>query len=264
MFSVLALTLNSHIKKDSQKYDDLITIESLRDYIIGATAKQPPMICDIINHKTRTMPRVIYSRPHRNMVRIFGIGEAGVLALNAIMVTLYSENRLRVKNVDYTIKNMQIKHDLPLLPFKDGAIHEYTTLTPISVFNDDNYRMFHHYEALHCGGKMRDASKEQKDAFVKAVRNFVNEQIRDFIKYLLSQIMPNKNKSDFLFVDDIMIEWVDFNILPRARYHTEERGMPMITGRFRSNFQLPKFIGLRIGKGFGELSLKSSTMESVA
>jgi hypothetical protein len=36
--------------------------------------------------------------------------------------------------------------------------------------------------------------------------------------------------------------------------------MPMIIGKFRTNFVLPKFVGYKIGKGFGELSLKTNSV----
>lgn len=264
MFTSLTIYLKEHIKKDLQKFDDLITIESVRDYIISATSAQPEMIRNIINLKEREMPKVIYSRPNNNMVRIFGIGDKGIMALNAILATLNGERRLRVKNINYGIRDMKLAYDLPFLPTSTGGWHEYTTLTPISVFNNDNYRMFHHYEMLHCGGKMSNATPQQKAAFTTAIQEFVTHEIRDSIKYMLSQVIPTKRKEDFLFVDHIQIEWDNFTILPRARFHTEENGTPMMIGRFRSNFVLPKFVGLRIGKGFGELSHKRSFMTGAA
>ncbi|MCK9549271.1 hypothetical protein [Aquamicrobium sp.] len=266
MFNVLDIRLTKAIPINTQKHDSIITIESIRDFILKVCDNEPEMIRSIINKKEHSLPHIIYSKPYKNQIRIFSLGDNGRVALNAIYANVVSKGYIKIKNESYKIQGVpKILTDIQTLPTKNGAIHTYTTLTPINIFNKYNHKVFlaianKHFE----GGKnISGGSPAQKKAFYDEISVYVNTQIKDNIRYLLSSLIPGKTKEDFVFVDDIKIEWEKIDII-FEKYHTEEKSMPMIIGKFRSNFALPKFLGYKMGKGFGEISLKSMYNEGVA
>jgi hypothetical protein len=266
MYSVLDIRLLKTVPMNTQKHDSIITIESIRDFVLKVCDNEPDMIRDIINNKERTLPNILYSRPYKNQIRIFSLGDKGRIALNAIFANITSKGYVKIKNESYKIKGIpKILSDIQTLPVRDGSIYTYTTLTPLNIFNRYNHKVFlaianKHFEG---GRNIKGGTPEQKKAFYNEVSIYANEQIKDNIRYLLSSLIPGKSKEEFLFVDDIKIEWEKIDVI-FERYHTEEKPMPMIIGKFKSNFSLPKFLGYKIGKGFGELSLKEKKIEGAA
>jgi len=266
MFNVIHIKLENNIIRDSQKFDSLITVESIRDFILNICDNEPDTIRDIINHKEHTLPKILYSRPYKNMVRIFSLGEEGRMALNSIFVNLMRVGYIKIKNKRYKLKGSPIiETDIATLPVCDGATYTYTTLTPLMVFNKKNHKVLHALAGKHFeqGAYYEKGTPEQQEAFKKDLIEFTNQQIKDGIKYLLSSIIPGKSKEEFEFVESIEIEWEDIRVI-FTKYHTEEKGIPMVTGRFKTNFSMPKFLGYKIGKGFGELSLKKRVGGAVA
>ena len=266
MYSVLDIQLTKEVPMNTQKHDSIITIESIRDFVLKVCDNEPDMIRDIINSKSHTLPNILYSRPYKNQIRIFSLGDKGRVALNAIFANIASKGYVKIKNENYKIKGVpRILSDIQTLPVRDGSLHTYTTLTPLNIFNKHNHKVFlaianKHFE----GGKdIKRGTLQQRKAFFDEIGIYANEQIKDSIRYLLSSLIPGKNKEEFVFVDDIKVEWENIDIV-FERYHTEEKPMPMIIGKFNSNFALPKFLGYKIGKGFGELSLKSKKIQGAA
>lgn len=266
MYSALDIRLTKSVPMNTQKHDSIITIESIRDFVLKVCDNEPDMIRDIINNKEHSLPSILYSRPYKNQIRIFSLGDKGRVALNAIFANIASKGYIKIKNENYKVKGTpKILTDIQTLPVKDGSAHTYTTLTPMNIFNKHNHKVFlaianKHFEG---GRNIKGGSKEQRKAFYGEVSEYVNGQIKDSIRYLLASLIPGKKKEEFLFVDDIKIEWANMEVI-FERYHTEEKPMPMIVGKFKSNFALPKFLGYKIGKGFGEISLKSKKLEGAA
>lgn len=241
----------------NEKYDNLLIVESIRDYIIKICDNEPEYVKNILNYKEHAMPKIIYSRPFKNSVRIFSLGEEGRIALNSIFIKIMSNGYLRIKNKDYKISGTpKLEIDLPFLPTSNGEFNIYTTLTPLNVFNRHNQKVFQAILAKHFGdGNYIDNSKKESVvAFYKEIEIYTAEQMKSSIQYSLSQLMGRK-PSDFEFVNNIKIEWEDINII-HAHYHSEEKALPMVVGKFKSDFTMPKFLGYKIGKGFGEMSYK--------
>lgn len=258
MFACLKIYLDRDIKKDKQKHDSLITIEDIRNNILRLTDTEPEFVKNIINNKKNTMPYIIYSRPYKNQIRIFALTENGKLALNSIFVNLINTGTLKIKDEIYTIKDKPVIDDnISFLPQKASMPVEYTTLTPINIFNKYNMKVFDAIAGRHFGKKrIKDGTLEEKDAFYKDIQGYALVQIKQHIKYMLSNLIEGKRIEDFEFVENIEINWIAFDVFYK-KYHSEEKTIPMVVGRFKSNFVLPKFVGYKIGKGFGELSQKS-------
>jgi len=259
MFACLHINLEKEIKTDNQKFDSLITIEDIRDNIIKLTNDEPLLIKNVINNNKNTMPYIIYSKPYKNQIRIFAMTENGKLALNSIFMNLLQVGTLKIKNEYYKIKGIpQLDDEVSFLPYNNGRINIYTTLTPINIFNRHNMKIYSAIMKKYFPNSMKykDGTVNQQKAFNNELKIYVNSQIKDYMKYMLSKLIKDKNKEDFEFIDNIKIEWEELHVR-YDKYHTEERVIPMITGKFKSDFILPKFIGYKIGKGFGELSLKT-------
>jgi hypothetical protein len=262
MMKCLEITLSKDIIKDRQKFDDLITIESLRDFILSACDDSPTIVKNALNSQTHSLVSVIYSRPHKEMVRIFGLGENGDLAINSIFVKLSTLSYVKIKNEKYAIKRILINPKIDYLAIDNGINNIYTTLTPINIFNKHNYKIFKGIYHTAFGNDIpvrkdtiSKAPQEQKDKFYEEIKKYSLQQIQNFISFYTSSLL-SIDRDSLEFIEKLKIEWKDINVI-FGKYHSEEMAMPMVTGKFKSNFLLPKFIGYKIGKGFGELSLKT-------
>lgn len=241
-----------------EKYDSILIIENIRDAVIKMNNNEPDNILNIINNKEHSLPNIIFSRPYKNMIKIFGIGEKGSNAINAIFKNVLLNGYFKIKDKNYNVVGIpSFVNNNDLLPFSNGGINHYTTITPINVFNKHNHGAFKRLLYKHFPSGNFDINlKENVEDFYSEIKEFTNEQIKNSIAYICSKVL-NKPMEDFEFIKNIEIEWESI-LLQHKKYHSEEKAMPMITGRFKSNFVLPKFVGYKIGKGFGELSLKAN------
>jgi hypothetical protein len=51
-------------------------------------------------------------------------------------------------------------------------------------------------------------------------------------------------------LDDIKLDWQEFKVIKIQNRNSFE---PVVVGQFRTPWELPRFIGQRIGDGFGEI-----------
>lgn len=238
--------------------DNIIVVEEARDNIIKFSTNEPEAIYKIINNQEHSLPQIIYSKPYKNVFKIYGIGDNGANGINAIFKNVIMNRTFKIKNEIYEIKGIPtIESNIDVLPYNNGRINTYTTLAPINIFNTHNHKVFKsilykHFE----NGEFDNKNIEKVNSFYDDIKIYANEQIRDSIAYTISNLLK-KDKAAFEFISKINIEWENIKIV-HEKYHSQERSMPMIKGKFRSNFVLPKFVGYKIGKGFGELSLKDS------
>ena len=262
MFSSLTIKFSKDITNNIDKAKEVEVIESYRDFILSICNKEPNIIKETINYTKHSFPIIIYSKPQKNAIRIFGLGEKGQLALNSIYVNLKKVGYAKIKGKEYKLKgDPRIASNIDLLPFMNGSNNVYTTLTPISIFNKKNICVFHAImkEHLDPNKSFEEHSDEIRKIVNNKLANFSTHVIKENIAYMLSQVLPNKMKEDFPFVDTIKIKWDNIRFI-MARYHSEEKEMPMIVGKFTSDFVLPKFVGYKVGKGFGELSHKKGAL----
>jgi len=262
MLASLVLKFKEDIVTQTDKGKEIIDIESYRDCILSFCNNEPQSILDIVNNKKHSYPKIIYSKPQGNTIRIFSIGEEGRVALNTIFANVVKKSYVKITGKKYALKGIpKIEFDLEYLPYINGNINTYTTLTPINVFNKKNIVVFQAIlsKYLEKGKNFNEHSEDIKQKVYNELSNFSTNVIKDNIKYMLSEILPDKQKDNFKFVDSIEINWEDFGYF-YSYYHSEEKPLPMIRGRFTSNFVLPKFVGYKIGKGFGELSHKKGSI----
>jgi len=256
MLSCLTIALDKDVKFDGSQHDDLVIIEEVRDNILKFTNGESEQIRSAINNKEHELPSILYSRPYQNKIRIFGIGANGSNGLNAIFKNVIINKTFKIKNEIYSVKGIpNYDGNLDFLPYNNGCVNIYTTLTPINIFNKFNHKIFKAILYKYFIDGNYDASNAVAvEGFTKAITEYANQQIKDSIAYLLHKVL-GKSKESYEFINTIQIEWDEIKVV-HALFHTEEKKMPMIRGKFRSNFVLPKFVGYKIGKGFGELSLK--------
>ena len=259
MITQLSVQLDRNIKFNKNNSLEFITvIEEIRDNIIKFSNDEPEFIMNIINNQAHKLPFVLYSCPHVNTIKIFGLSDNGSIAINSIFKNVLLNKTFKIKNEIYTVVGIPtIETNIDLLPHNNGTENTYTTLSPINIFNKYNHKIFKAILHKHFEDGKFDKSKIDKvNAFYTDIKEYANSQIRDSIAYTTS-VALNKDKEYFEFIKNISIEWEDIQLVFN-HYHSQEKKMPMIIGKFRSNFILPKFIGYKIGKGFGELSLKDN------
>lgn len=259
MIAQLKIKLDKNINYNKNNSLDYITVvEDIRDNIIKFSNSEPEAIRNIINTTSHSLPSVIYASPYNGTVCIYGLADNGSIALNSIFKNVLLNQTLKIKNDIYKVVGIPtIESNIDFLPYNNGNINTYTTLTPINIFNKYNHKVF---KSILCRNfkdeKFNLADTKAVESYYKDIKKFAIEQIRASIRYTVSTLLK-KDKSYFEFIDNIDIEWEDIHVIFN-HYHSQEKKMPMITGKFRSNFVLPRFIGYKIGKGFGEIILKDN------
>lgn len=258
MITHLRIELEKNIQTDGSFVDNIILVEEARDNIIKFSSNEPESIYKIINNQEHSLPHIIYAKPYNNIISIYGLGDNGANGINAIFKNVIMNQTFKIKNEIYKLKGIPtIESNIDLLPYNNGRMNTYTTITPINIFNTFNHKIFKFMLYKHFkDGNFDKNDTEKVKSFYDDIKNYANEQIKDSIAYITSTLLK-KEKDYFEFISKIEIEWEDIKII-HGKYHSEEKKMPMIKGKFRSNFVLPKFVGYKIGKGFGELSLKDS------
>lgn len=258
MITCLKIEFDKDILRDRNFIDNIALTEEARDNIIKFSSNEPENIYKIINNQEFSLPYIIYSKPYKNIFKIYGLGDNGINGINAIFKNIIMNQTFKIKNEIYKLKGIPtIESNIDLLPYNNGRINTYTTITPINIFNKFNHKIFKAILYKHFTDGNYDKNNIQKvKSFYEDIKKYADEQIKDSIAYLVSNLLK-KEKDYFEFISKIKIEWEDI-VIVHGKYHSEEKKMPMIIGKFRSNFVLPKFIGYKIGKGFGELSLKDS------
>lgn len=259
MITRLRIKLDKSINyKRTDSLDHIITVEEIRDNIIKFSNDEPEIIRDIINNTLHTLPSVLYASPYNDTISIYGLADKGFMAINSIFKNVLLNKTLKIKNDIYKIVGIPtIENNVDFLPYNNGNTNVYTTLTPINIFNKHNHKVF---KSILCRSfkdeKFDITNTKAVESFYEDIKKYALEQIRNSIRYSVS-ILLNKDKASFEFIDNIDIEWERIQVVFH-HYQSEEKKMPMIIGKFRSNFVLPRFIGYKVGKGFGEIILKDN------
>ena len=261
MLASLVMKFKEDIVTNTLKKNEILDIESYRDCILSLCENEPDVILDIINYKDNKYPKIIYSKPQGNTIRIFSIGDEARVVLNSIFANILRVGYIKVQGKKYFLKGIPaIEIDKEYLPYVNGGTNTYTTLTPVVIFNKKNIVVFQAIMSkyLEDGKKFNEHSLDVQNKVYNELSIFASKVIKENIQYMLSQVL-GKDKSSYKFVEDIEINWEDFGFF-YGYYHSEEKPLPMIRGKFTSNFVLPKFVGYKVGKGFGELSHKKGAL----
>lgn len=259
MITQLKIKLDRKVNHNkANSLDHITVIEEIRDNIIKFSNDEPEPIRNIINNTLHTLPSVIYASPYNDTICIYGLADNGYMAINSIFKNVLLNKTLKIKNDIYKVVGIPtIESNIDFLPYNNGNINTYMTLTPINIFNDHNHKIF---KAILCrhfkDGKYDKSDNIAVESFYTDIKEYALEQIKTSIRYSVSTLLK-KDKSCFEFIEHIEIEWDRIQLIFN-HYHSQEKKMPMIIGNFRSNFVLPRFLGYKIGKGFGEIMLKDN------
>lgn len=261
MFTQLVIKLDRDVVRKSGENDRILTVESIRDSIIEMNNNESEEVRKVVNFQENSFPKIIYSQPHENKIKIYSLGDTARVVLNAIFTNLMQSGGIKIKGKFYKVIGVpEISNEVDCLPYGDGSQFVYTTITPLCIFSRNSQKVFQSIAGKHFkeGHYFEKGTAKEMTAFKDELKIFVNQEIRNTLKYYLSSVIENMKNDDFEFVDNLEIEWEAF-VVVFERYHTEEKKLPMIAGRFSSNFSLPRFLGYKVGKGFGEMSLKHKT-----
>ena len=75
-------------------------------------------------------------------------------------------------------------------------------------------------------------------------------KVKLIIKNLRYQLKTLVKDKEYQFLDDIKLDWQEFKVIKIQNRNSFE---PVVVGQFRTPWELPRFIGQRIGDGFGEI-----------
>lgn len=200
---------------------------------------------EIFNWSETANPHILYTRPHRNRIRIVGVTPDGGDALDAIGSLVSACGELIFGGSRYKIAGVSNYNDMYLPRSSSKTLH-YKTVSPILFFTGNRRKV---YEGiLNTNGEygLKDTPKTNE-----YLKTYALDLIRDDIKNKLKDYLGERNYS---FVDKIAIQWEEFS-LTHIPYHKDEKLTVGIKGKLSTNFFLLPFIGNKTGKGFGELIL---------
>lgn len=191
---------------------------------------------DMEKNNIRKIPYVLFGKPHKNSFKLFSYGDDGYELLNRIKKNLrYS---FSVKGKEFEIKDVSIlKQDI--IPKASQSPIVYKTVTPLILFTGGEKKF-----TTWLFNNVKDSTEKNKLLQAKAL-----EVIQKNIKYQMRTLFKDKEYNQF---DNIEIKWDTFKTIWIKSRDKKELG---VVGDFTSNYDLPRFIGRKIGNGFGELGV---------
>jgi len=219
----------------------VIRVDSCRQGLL-ASIEQDEILYKAFNFHEKGFPDVIYQKPHNNTWCIYMKG--GSLAFDEAnhLVTHLFKHPLSINAQTYKMVDFDEIRNITILPSKTEHKLTYQLITPLILFSSEHFPMY--YSILKKHNNDNDALQEElKDAAKRLIVSNLKFQLQQQLKY-----------KKFEALDDVDIEWLDFTV-KFGTFHRAERKTPMIFGRFKSTYELPRFIGQKIGKGFGQINL---------
>lgn len=189
--------------------------------------------------KIRKVPYLLFGKPVGFEFYIFGYFEEGLRLLNIIKQNLRSTFVL--SNKEITIKRVTF-FEKNFIPKKSHKSIEYKTSTPVLAFNDKFSRK--KVEGIIYNNNL---SREERD---NQLKSFTNECIIRTMKFTLGQLL-NKSDNSFDSLNAIHINWSEFKVFVITDKDIKRFA---VAGKFTSNWELPYFIGHRVGAGFGKIT----------
>jgi len=190
---------------------------------------------DFLSNTQRKIPYLLFAKPIGDRFSLFAYGEIGMEILEKIK-DIFPDN-FYLKKQKFTLKKLIINEPASIMPKSSAKEIHYKTKTPIMLFRNKRRKVFdgilHHNEDL----AKRDIE------FQKAINDLIVKNLRYHLKTLV------KDK-EYKFLDDIKLNWQEFKII---KIQNRDSFEPVVVGEFRTSWELPRFIGQRIGDGFGEI-----------
>lgn len=238
---MLLYSLSIDVKEKLHK----ITSSDFRKFILALTDRFPNEIKSKINfHITdeafrtknqRKIPYILFSKPFENSFQIFAYGDIGAEILEKIKEIF--PDSFYLKEQKFTVKKLLLNEPESIMPKSSAKEIYYKTKTPIMLFRNKRRKVFDgiiHYNP--------DLDKRDIE-FQKAVNDLIVKNLR----YQLKTLVKDK---EYAFLDDIKLDWQEFKIIKIQNRDSCEH---VVVGQFTTTWNLPRFIGQRIGDGFGEI-----------
>lgn len=189
------------------------------------------------DNKVRKVPYVLYGKPHKNSFKLFSYGDEDYRLLERIRGQL--KFQFKVGGKAFQIKDVSLRKQ-DTMPRSAISQVDYATTTPILMFTG-KARKWLDWTL----NNVKDNTERDK-----VIQEKLQRMLIENIRYQMQQVFKHKEYANF---DAIRIEWKTFKLI---RIKSRDKREYAIVGEFKSNYHLPRFVGRRIGIGFGELSEK--------
>lgn len=183
------------------------------------------------NSNSRKIPYVLFGFPYKKTFSLYGYNEDNKLLeliLKKLPISFYS-NKQRFDIVNKYIESFEI------IPIIEKTT--YKTITPMLFFTGNRRKCL---DAI--------LIKENPQTRDKVIKEKLQKMLIENVRYQTQQLLKDKPYSQF---DEITLFWIEFKFIRlQVRGKTEYGAV----GTFESNYRLPKFIGHKIGFGYGQIA----------
>ena len=216
-----------------EKPIEWLSPRDVRDFLASVNKKNQ-YVEKILWHK-HIPPELIYRKPTKDYLEIINyandIEMMGYFKNIVIGKEIYNnQGKSKIKHASLKTENFEIPK--PLAP----CFAVYKTRTPIIIASNSSEIE-----------RIRKIEEDEK-ALKAFLREFIIDSIFHQTKYYLGIEIPEKYKKQ-ISIDVIDVKYF---YVPYPKKETK-LNFPSIRCKVISNFLLPRFIGYRIGYGFGEL-----------
>lgn len=225
-------------------FDDIPNIDKVDKSRQGllSSIQNIDTLYNAFNFREKGFPNVIYQKPFQNSWSLYVKNDTTAFEEIDNLIKHISENGLVVNEREYKLVEFFEIRDIVVMPSKTEQKHFYKLVTPLILFSKEHFPMY--FAILQ---KYKDKPQELNQELQSAAKRLIISNL----KFQLQQQLKYKK---YEALEDIDIEWNDFAI-KFGQFHRNERKTPLIFGSFKSSYILPRFIGQKIGKGFGQINL---------
>lgn len=206
--------------------------------------EQNKQLYNAYNFRDFGFPDVIYQKPFNNKTNIFFKKNSKASKLYSKLLAYLFKNPIVINEIEYKLQDFSQIREVTIMPSKHTSEIHYSCITPLLLFaHPKKYPMFYTLQKKYEHNKPLMKEKLQEMAKSLMISN-LKWQVQQLVKY---------RKLDMF--DNIDIKWENFDV-KFISYHKGELKTPAIFGSFTSSYELPRFIGEKIGKGFGQINKK--------
>ena len=247
------MKLECMIKKDSKGFLEPRDVRNIcRDLVQENFPDDKGLLAFVNHHKHETSP-VIYSKPSHKSFSIITYMDETVDAFEykfymTMIANLLNGKTFTVRNITFTVKETQITN-FDYTSFEENDGYEFREIRVPLVIGSSNTEYAIAIEATK-NQNGRSLTKESKkiieELAVNAIKSSIIAQNRDWF---------GEDKTRETELSKIRIS----NLVYMPIKYKDKQYFPAIKGTIRSNTALPKFLGYKIGFGYGEVSNKGKS-----
>ena len=229
-------------------------VDFIRTHILAVLKKEDEEAYKAFNFRKFDFPDVIWQKPYNKTFTIFLKENSEACKHKNKLITALFKNPIKVNGKKAKLLSKSSFYpveDILSMPKKTKEFVKYNIITPIILFSSkDKFPIYY---------SIITNSKSEKEK-IEILKEKAKKLIIDNLKYQLQkQIGYNK----YEVLDSVDINWNEFKIR-FIEYHKGEKKTPAIFGSFSSSWELPRFVGQKIGKGFGQINKAQNFREKVA